>query len=114
MLAKPETFDVVYAQNDSMALGAIDTLNSTPNIVGTGPGKILVVSIDTTKEALQSVFDGKLACTIDQGYRSGIGPLFDAVTKFYQGIPMPDTIDATITPYDKARIPSQAWIDAQP
>ena len=55
-------FEIVYAHNDDMALGAIQAIEEA----GLKPGKdITIVSIDGQKEAVQAVFNGKLYCTVE-------------------------------------------------
>ncbi|MBC8062380.1 MAG: substrate-binding domain-containing protein [Clostridiaceae bacterium] len=54
--------NVVYAQNDDMALGAIEAIKE----YGLIPGKdIIVLGIDGTKEALRSINKGEMFCTIE-------------------------------------------------
>jgi len=55
-------FDIVYAHNDDMALGAIQAIEEA----GLKPGKdVMVVSIDGLKEAVQAVADGKMNCVVE-------------------------------------------------
>lgn len=55
-------FDIVYAHNDDMALGAVQAIEEA----GLKPGKdVTVVSIDAIKEAVQAVVDGKINCTVE-------------------------------------------------
>lgn len=54
--------DVLFAQNDDMALGAADALSQN----GITPGKdVKIVSIDGTKNALTAVLNGKLSCVVE-------------------------------------------------
>jgi len=54
--------NVVFAQNDDMALGAIEAIKEA----GLIPGKdITVIGIDGTKQALMSINKGELYCTIE-------------------------------------------------
>lgn len=54
--------DVVVSQNDDMTLGAIDTMEK----MGYEPGRdILVISFDSTKEALRLVQQGKISVDVE-------------------------------------------------
>ncbi|QMU80268.1 substrate-binding domain-containing protein [Streptacidiphilus sp. PB12-B1b] len=71
----------VYAENDEMALGAIQAIKSA----GKTPGKdIKIVSIDGTQQCVQDVADGQLVADIETNPR--FGPLaFQSLTDFYGG-----------------------------
>ncbi|HEY8301474.1 MAG TPA: ABC transporter substrate-binding protein [Jatrophihabitans sp.] len=75
----------VYAENDTMALGAIEAMRSA----GKAPGKdIKVVAIDGTKQCVQDVANGTMAADVETNPR--FGPLaFQALTSFYssKGVP---------------------------
>jgi simple sugar transport system substrate-binding protein len=78
-------FDVVYAHNDDMALGAIQAIEAA----GLKPGKdVVIVSIDAIREGVAAVAAGKINCTVE------CNPLFgpkayDAVAKILAGQPVP-------------------------
>ncbi len=76
-----KNFDIVYAHNDDMALGAIQAIEEA----GLKPGKdVMVVSIDGLKEAVQAVADGKINCVVECNPLSG--PLvYDTVQKILAG-----------------------------
>ncbi|HYP17190.1 MAG TPA: ABC transporter substrate-binding protein [Opitutus sp.] len=78
-------FEVVYAHNDDMALGAIQAIEEA----GLKPGKdITIVSIDAIKEAVQAVVDGKLNCTVE--CNPLFGPkVYDLVAKIVAGEKVP-------------------------
>ncbi|MDQ2848790.1 MAG: ABC transporter substrate-binding protein [Actinomycetota bacterium] len=71
----------IYAENDTMAFGAIQAIKAA----GKTPGKdIKVVAIDGTKQAVQYVIDGTMVSDIETNPR--FGPLaFQALTDFYSG-----------------------------
>ncbi len=75
------SFDIVYAHNDDMALGAIQAIEAA----GLKPGTdIMVVSIDGEKEAVQAVADGKINCVVE--CNPMVGPIvFDAVENVLAG-----------------------------
>jgi inositol transport system substrate-binding protein len=58
------TLNVIAAQNDDMAMGAIGAVAAAGKV-----GKVLVVGVDAIPDALQAVKDGTLACTVFQDSR---------------------------------------------
>jgi ABC-type sugar transport system substrate-binding protein len=80
--------DAVYAENDEMALGAIQALKDA----GKDPGKdVKVVSIDGTRQAVQAIITGDVNAVIETNPR--FGPLaFDTIDKFLAGKPIPQKI----------------------
>ncbi|MGA2052284.1 MAG: ABC transporter substrate-binding protein [Opitutales bacterium] len=78
-------FDIVYAHNDDMALGAIQAIEEA----GLQPGKdVMVVSIDGEKEAVQAVADGKINCVVECNPLTA--PLiYGAAQKILAGQPVP-------------------------
>lgn len=57
-----DSIDILFAQNDDMALGAIQAIEAA----GLQPGKdITIVSIDAVKGAFQAMIDGKSNCTVE-------------------------------------------------
>src|SRR5215212_3604979 len=85
--ANPD-IDAVYAENDEMALGAIQALKDA----GKDPGKdVKVVSIDGTRQAVQAIITGDINAVIETNPR--FGPLaFDTIEKFLAGKPIPQKI----------------------
>ena len=77
--------EILYAHNDDMALGAIQAIEEA----GLKPGKdIMIVSIDAIKEAVQSVADGKINCTVE--CNPLFGPkVYDAVERVLKGEHVP-------------------------
>ena len=71
----------VYAENDTMALGAIQAIRSA----GKMPGKdIKIVSIDGTQDAVKDVVSGVIVADVETNPR--FGPLaFQALKDFYSG-----------------------------
>jgi simple sugar transport system substrate-binding protein len=78
-------WDILYAHNDDMALGAIQAIEEA----GLKPGKdVMVVSIDGEKEAVQAVVDGKINLVVE--CNPGVGPVvFDALAKILAGQTVP-------------------------
>lgn len=57
-----DKIDILFSQNDDMALGAIQAIEAA----GLQPGKdITIVSIDAVKGAFQAMIDGKSNCTVE-------------------------------------------------
>ena len=78
-------FEIVYAHNDDMALGAVQAIEEA----GLKPGTdITIVSIDAIKEAIQAVIDGKINCTVE--CNPLFGPkVYDLVEKILAGEKVP-------------------------
>jgi len=78
-------FEILYAHNDDMALGAVQAIEEA----GLKPGKdITIVSIDAIKEAIQAVIDGKINCTVE--CNPLFGPkVYDLVAKIVAGEKVP-------------------------
>jgi galactofuranose transport system substrate-binding protein len=75
----------VYAENDEMALGAIQAIKAA----GKTPGKdVKIVSIDGTQQCVQDVADGTVSADIETNPR--FGPLaFQSLEDFYGGTGVP-------------------------
>ena len=91
-------FTIVYAHNDSMALGAAQAIEEA----GLKPGKdITIVSIDAMRAAVQAVAAGRLNCTVE--CNPLFGPkVYDTAAKILAGEAVPkksynkdELIDAT-------------------
>lgn len=78
-------FNIVYAHNDDMALGAVQAIEEA----GLKPGTdIILVSIDAIKEAVQAVIDGKLNCTVE--CNPLFGPkVYDTIGRLIRKEPVP-------------------------
>lgn len=61
LLTYPNKIDVVASQNDEMAMGALAALEAAGKL-----GKIKVLGIDASPDAVALVSDGKLALTVFQ------------------------------------------------
>lgn len=67
-------FDAIIANNDEMALGAIQALQAAGRPVGTGEGQVKVAGIDATQDALAAMKAGALAVTVFQDAKGqGVG-----------------------------------------
>jgi ABC-type sugar transport system substrate-binding protein len=90
--------DAVYAQNDEMALGAIQALKDA----GLKPGKdVQVVSVDGSRDALEAIIRGDLGATVETNPR--FGPLaFDTIQRFLDGKPVPTKVIVQDRLFDKS------------
>jgi ribose transport system substrate-binding protein len=88
LMSQHPTANVIYAQNDMMALGALAALRE----LGKAPGKdVLIVSIDGLREAVQYVIDGAIAAVEFNDPRFG-APSLDAIESYAAGKPVPPRI----------------------
>jgi len=78
----------LYAENDGMALGAIQAMTAA----GKTPGKdIKIVSIDGIQQLVQDVSKGTVVSDIETNPR--FGPLaFQTLNDFFAGKPVPETV----------------------
>ena len=57
-----EKIDVLIAQNDDMAIGAIDAIKAAGKV----PGKdIIIVGCDSVKTAFDAIVAGEMNCTVE-------------------------------------------------
>jgi galactofuranose transport system substrate-binding protein len=76
-----DKINAVYAHNDEMAIGAINAIKAAGKV----PGKdIIIVSVDGTKDALQSIIDGEMGATVESS--PFFGPsVFDVIENLEDG-----------------------------
>lgn len=69
-----DEINVVYCENDSEALGAIEAIDSYGKVAGENisEGEILVISFDATKEGLKKTLDGKIALDVECNPNYGV------------------------------------------
>lgn len=80
--------DAIIANNDEMALGAIQALDAAKIPVGVGKDKVVVAGIDATQDALASIKDGKMAASVFQDAKGqGAGAVI-AIDKMIKGQPV--------------------------
>ena len=84
-------FDVVCANNDEMALGAILALKAAGKKLGAGG--ILVGGVDATADALASLKAGELATTVFQDASGQGGGGVTAAISLINGESVPDYVD---------------------
>jgi len=64
ILKQNSEIDVVYAENDNMAFGAIDAIEAAGKTVGVD-GDIAVISFDATHAGLEMVLEGKINFNVE-------------------------------------------------
>ncbi|HTP59880.1 MAG TPA: substrate-binding domain-containing protein, partial [Spirochaetia bacterium] len=85
LAANGQKMDVLFAHNDDMAIGAIDTLEAA----GIRPGKdVAIVSVDGIRDAFKAMIAGKLNCSVECSPL--LGPqLMKAVKDYFSGKELP-------------------------
>ena len=102
--------DVVYTSADVMALGAIAALEAANIPVG-GTDGVVVTGMDGNKAALQSIFDGKLAMSVETNPR--FGPLlFDTIQAYLDCDAIPAYVPVQDRVFDPTNVDAQAIEDA--
>lgn len=85
-------YNCIIANNDSMALGAIEALNAG----GVDPAKVPVVGIDATVDGVNAVKYGTLAMTVFQdAVGQGVGSIIAAIN-LIEGKPINEGTDYTL------------------
>lgn len=111
---KGTDFNVVFAHNDDMAIGAIEAIEAieaNTETAGTDAGQITVISVDCCKAGLTAIRDGKIYASVE--CTPSIGPL--AVTtceRILEGKLKDKTVYSQGSVYKKADV-TQAMIDAR-
>jgi ribose transport system substrate-binding protein len=98
LLQSNPNINAVYAENDEMALGAIQAIKAA----GKNPGTdIKIVSIDGTQQCVQDVAAGTMVADVETNPR--FGPLaFQALTDFYSDKGSSEKVTITDHHYTKA------------
>lgn len=87
-LQSGDQIDVVCANNDEMALGAIEALKNANKL-----DQVLVGGVDATADALAAMAAGELEVTVFQDANGQGGGGVDAAVKLARGESVPDLID---------------------
>jgi inositol transport system substrate-binding protein len=96
-------FDIVCANNDEMALGAINALKAAGKKLGAGG--ILVGGVDANADALVSMEAGELATTVFQDASGQGAGGVDAALSLIAGETVPDYVDV---PYQLVTLDNMA------
>lgn len=101
-LKEYKNIDLVISNNDDMALGAIDAIGREGNITG-----IKAVGIDGTKEALDSIAEGKLLGTIESDKKEYAKAVVELAMSSIGKSTLPNEIKAKLNnrSYDVEQIP---------
>lgn len=105
-----DDIDVVYAENDNMADGAIQALTEAGKKVG-GDDGVAIISFDANRAYLQMTLEGKINCNVECNPQ--LGPKTAELVKLIEGGGTPkkqESIDETAFYYDTI---TQAIIDAR-
>ncbi|MGN1023484.1 MAG: ABC transporter substrate-binding protein [Lachnospiraceae bacterium] len=70
-LSEFDDIDVVVAQNDEMALGALEAIESAGRLYGVNGKKLILISFDGTREALEAVQHGEIDLDVECNPLSG-------------------------------------------
>lgn len=98
-------FDCIIANNDAMAMGAVEAMLAQ----NMDPSSIPIVGIDATVDGLQAVIDGTLAMTVFQDPNGqGYGGLMAAVNMI-EGKPINDGTD-----YETDESGNIVWVPFEP
>ena len=67
LLSEHDDINVVYAENDNEAIGAIEAIEESGRVAGTDikNGEILVISFDAAASGLSKVLEGKIALDVE-------------------------------------------------
>lgn len=97
LLQSNPNINAVYAENDEMALGAIQAIKSAGKTPGTD---IKIVSIDGTQQCVQDVASGAMVADVETNPR--FGPLaFQALSDFYSAKGTSEKVTITDHHYTK-------------
>lgn len=77
-----EKIDVVFCNNDAMALGALQSIQSAGRVVGKD---IYLVGVDALAEAVQNVVDGKMTGTVFNDFLGQAQGAADLAVKYING-----------------------------
>jgi ribose transport system substrate-binding protein len=98
LLQSNPNINAVYAENDEMALGAIQAIKAAGKTPGTD---IKIVSIDGTQQCVQDVASGAMVADVETNPR--FGPLaFQALKNFYSSQGTPTTVVIQDNHYTKS------------
>jgi simple sugar transport system substrate-binding protein len=89
LLESQEDINVVFAENDNMAFGAISAIEAAGKSAGVG-GDIAVISFDATSAGLQLTLDKKINFNVECNPLHG--PRVDAIIKNLEGGMKPEKL----------------------
>ncbi|WP_169730105.1 sugar ABC transporter substrate-binding protein [Brachyspira alvinipulli] len=71
--------NIVFSNNDDMAVGAIRALEKAGKKFGTNEGEIMVLGVDATPNGIQSIKEGKMYATIKQDTKEEAKMIIDSI-----------------------------------
>lgn len=71
--------DIVFANNDDMAIGAIRSLENAGKKLGTNDGEVMVLGVDGTDNGLEYIRNGKMYATIKQDTKLEAKMIIDTI-----------------------------------
>ena len=77
-------FDTIISNNDSMALGAIEAMES----LNMDPSKKIIVGVDAIEPALQAILEGKMSMTVFQNAKAQGSTAVTALINMLNGNPI--------------------------
>lgn len=89
MMQSTKDIQAVFAQNDEMALGAIEALQGSK-------GDMIVIGFDGNDDGVKAVKDGKLDGTVAQQPKEMGKLALQAAIDYYQGKDIPEKIDSPL------------------
>ena len=84
----PDQIELVVANNDDMALGAIDAIDRA----GILPGMIKIVGIDATPPGMEALKAGKLFGTVAADKEGYANAIFQIAASLSRGLPVDESI----------------------
>lgn len=71
--------DIVFSNNDDMAIGAIRSLEKAGKKLGTNDGEVMVLGVDATANGLEYIKNGKMYATIKQDTKLEAKMIIDSI-----------------------------------
>lgn len=71
--------DIVFSNNDDMAVGAIRALEKVGKKFGTNEGEVMVLGVDATPNGIQYIKEGKMYATIKQDTKEEAKMIIDSI-----------------------------------
>ena len=101
-LTAGDTIDIVFSNNDEMALGAAQALQQAGRTIGTGEGEIIVCGIDATPDGQNGIREGSLSMSVLQDPADQAKRSIDNIIAVIEGrsVPKIDYIDPVVVTID--------------
>lgn len=106
ILSSGVKFDTIISNNDAMALGAIDAMES----LNIDPSKKIIVGVDAIEPAIRAILEGKMSMTVYQNAEAQGRTAVKALINMLNGNPIDQGTDYQIS----ADNPYVIWIPFEP